>query len=203
MSNKLLPMDGPKVNISSFFSHFPVLNLGDITLRAMKLEDAEDYFALMSDPRVNQYESDENVPTTLEEAMTEVRYYGGLFHRRQSVYWVIADSNTEKLIGIIGYNSWSVHNQRAEVSYDILPEYWRRGIGTKALNNIVAFGFTKMFLNRIEARTTIENVGSVKLLMKIGFKQDGILRSYRLIRGKFVDINMLSILRKNCALPIA
>jgi len=122
MSNKLLPMDGPKVNISSFFSHFPVLNLGDITLRAMKLEDAEDYFALMSDPRVNQYESDENVPTTLEEAMTEVRYYGGLFHRRQSVYWVIADSNTEKLIGIIGYNSWSVH-----IAGILAAWYWNKG----------------------------------------------------------------------------
>lgn len=181
-------------NLNRFYSKFPVIELGDIKLRDLMIADARDYYEIMSNPEVIKYFSDEDIPTSPEGAIEEVKFWGGLFYRKQSVFWGIANTENDKLIGTIGYNSWNVLNRRAEISYDLKYEYWRRGIMTKALNNALIFGFREMGLTRIEARTMLDNVPSQAILEKIGFKKEGILRNYRVIYGKPVDVIIYSLI---------
>ncbi len=187
------------VNVYKFFSRFPVLDLGGIRLRDLMLSDKEEYFAMMSDPEVVQYLSDEDIPTSVEQAEQEIKFWGGLFYRKQSVFWAIADKANDKFIGTIGYNSWNIHNQRAEISYDLVREHWRKGIMTKALNNALIFGFKDMGLQRIEARTMLGNIPSQKILEKVGFKKEGVLRSYRIIREQPTDVLIYSLIRSDFA----
>ncbi len=67
---------------------------------------------------------------------------------------------------------------------------------TRVARSVIAFGFTRMELHRIEATVTPSNVGSFKVLRKIGFKKEGILREQKLLHGKFNDAIMLSLLQK-------
>lgn len=183
----------PLPNFSRFFSKFPTINLGDIILRDLSLSDADRYYEIMSDPEVVQYFSDEDIPNSVSDAINEIKFWGGLFYHKQSVFWGIASAHDNKLIGSIGYNSWNFHNRRAEISYDLSKEHWRKGIMTKALKNALAFGFKEMGLIRIEARTMIENKPSQAILDKIGFKYEGMLRSYRVIRNQPVDVMLYAI----------
>lgn len=191
------------VNVYKFFSKFPTIDLGSIRLRDLMLSDKEEYYAMMSDPEVVKYLSDEDIPTSVESAEQEIKFWGGLFYRKQSVFWAVADTTNNKFIGTVGYNSWNIHNRRAEISYDLMRDHWRKGIMTKALNNALVFGFKNMDLMRIEARTMLENIPSQKILEKVGFKKEGILRSYRIIRGEPTDVLIYSLVRSDFAAFLA
>jgi ribosomal-protein-alanine N-acetyltransferase len=56
-----------------------------------------------------------------------------------------------------------------------------------------------MNLHRIEARTMLHNVASIHLLKKIGFKQEGVLRGYRIIRGEPTDVTIFSLIKEDFA----
>lgn len=184
------------LNLHKFFTKFPTIHLGDIVLRDLMLTDKQQYLEMMSDPEVIKYMSDEDVPTTLEETEREIKFWGGLFYRKQSIFWAIADASTNVMIGTIGFNMWNFSNRRAEISYDLMRPYWRKGLMNKALNNAMIFGFRNMNLARIEARTMLENEPSRKLLEKVGFKQEGILRRYRMIHGQPTDVTMYSLIEE-------
>lgn len=183
--------------LQKFFSRFPVIELGDIRLRDLMLSDKEGYFDMMSDPESAQYLSDEDVPKSLEETEEEIKYWGGLYYRKQSIFWAIADSKTDQFMGTIGFNNWNFHNQRAEISYDLLKKHWRKGIMTRVLNNVMIFGFKNMNLYRVEARTMLGNQPSKGLLEKVGFKHEGVQRGYRIIRGQPTDITLYGLTKKD------
>ncbi|MFI4984082.1 MAG: GNAT family N-acetyltransferase [Rickettsiales bacterium] len=176
------------VNPNRFFSRFPALSLGDIKLRDLMLGDKERYFEMMSDPEVTKFLSDEDVPTSVSQAEEEIKFWGGLFYRKQSVFWAVAETSSDQFIGTVGYNTWNYSNKRAEISYDLMRAYWRKGIMTRALNNALIFGFKEMDLLRIEARTMVDNIPSQKILEKVGFKREGLQRNYRVIRGEPIDV---------------
>ncbi len=82
------------------------------------------------------------------------------------------------------------------IGYDLSRPYWRRGIMTEALEAVIEFGFERMGLNRIEAVVFVENVASHRLLEKLRFEREGVLRDYEFLKGRFVDMVMYSLLRK-------
>lgn len=185
------------INLQRFFSKFPIIKLDDLVLRDLMLSDKNEYFALMSDPDVTKYLSDEDIPTSVKSAEEEIKFWGGLFYRRQSIFWAIADANTDKLIGTIGFNNWNFQNRRAEISYDLIKAHWNKGIMTKVVSNIMLFAFKDMGIHRIEARTMVGNEVSQKLLNKVGFKLEGVQKGYRIIREEPADIALYGITRDN------
>jgi ribosomal-protein-alanine N-acetyltransferase len=67
---------------------------------------------------------------------------------------------------------------------------------TEALDAIIGFGFREVGLHRIQAVVMPGNKGSEKLLEKLGFRREGVLRGYENWRKKgFVDLLMFSLLR--------
>lgn len=67
---------------------------------------------------------------------------------------------------------------------------------TEALDAIIGFGFREVGLNRIQALVMPGNEGSEKLLGKLGFRREGVLREYENWGKKgIVDVWMFSLLR--------
>ena len=74
------------------------------------------------------------------------------------------------MIGTVGFHLWSAAHQRAEIGYEIHPDYWRQGYTKEAVQKVIAYGFGDMNLNRIGA-VVLENEASSKLLIQLGFQQ--------------------------------
>lgn len=163
-------------------------------MRDMMLADKQSYYEMMSNEKVNQYLSDEDIPKNVDEAEAEIKFWSSLFYRRLCVFWGIAEKKSNKLIGSIGFNSWAVQNRRTEISYELHPDYWRQGITSMALKKSIDFAFNKMSVARIEARTMPDNVPSHKILEKFNFKREGITRNYRVIRDKPTNIVLYSLI---------
>ncbi|MFX1283496.1 MAG: GNAT family N-acetyltransferase [Promethearchaeota archaeon] len=104
--------------------------------------------------------------------------------------------STHQLIGTVTFLNWSKNDRCAEVGYDLSKEYWGKGLMLEALEVFIKFGFEVMNLNRIEATSNVRNERSRKVLTRLGFVQEGILRQKYRFRGKFSDEMIFSILRE-------
>jgi ribosomal-protein-alanine N-acetyltransferase len=82
------------------------------------------------------------------------------------------------------------------MGYDLAAPHRRQGIMTEAMEAAIDYGFGSMGLNRIEALVDPGNTASIRLLLRLGFSQEGVLREYTHFRGKFVDDVCFSLLRR-------
>jgi len=110
--------------------------------------------------------------------------------------WGIVYKENNKFIGTCGYVLWVPVHSLAEIAIALSGEYWGKGLMTEAVKEVIKYGFEKMNLNRIYARCFMENIGSQKVLEKVGMKFEGILREQMFIKSKFSDMKIYSILRK-------
>lgn len=179
------------------FRSFPVLDIDDkYYLRQFTYEDAAAYFEYLSDDEVITYVPEECIPRSLERSIEEIEYNLDLFRYKRSIYWAIARKDNNQLIGSCGFNYWNRDHNRAEISYDLNKKYWGKGIMSAAAKQLVTYGFTQMELHRIEATVTPTNQASLRILRKLGFQKEGVLREQKLLHGKFWDAVMLSLLSK-------
>ncbi|WDV46434.1 GNAT family N-acetyltransferase [Clostridiaceae bacterium M8S5] len=105
--------------------------------------------------------------------------------------------STNKVIGTIGVVGVSEKNKRCEIGYVLLPEFWGKGYMTEAVNSFVRFLFNASDINRIETFIHPDNIASCKIVEKTGFVREGLLRQRGIVRGKFQDYYLYSILRED------
>lgn len=172
------------------FRYFPVIVLDDIILRALDVSDYQEFFTYMNHPLVKKYLADNDIPLSLEHAQQELSYWSNLFHRSQSIYWGIALKDSNKLIGSCGFNHWHKTQNRAEISYDLSPQHWGKGIMTRAIQAVTDFALNDMKVNRVQATIVYDNVASMRVLEKNQYLCEGILRKYTVLAQQVVDSHM-------------
>lgn len=165
------------------FESFPEFEFDQYKLRQISKSDAENYFFYMNHPKVSEFINVTNTVKSIEHARSELEYWGGLFTTKRGVYWGIALKDTNTLIGTAGYNSLMLLNRKCEISYDLDYEHWGKGVMTKTLRFILQYSFNVLMLKRIQATVVKTNKRSIKLLDKLGFQREGILRNYETIDG--------------------
>ncbi|WP_159413185.1 GNAT family N-acetyltransferase, partial [Ruminiclostridium josui] len=80
-----------------------------------------------------------------------------------------------KAVGSIGVTINSgVYRKSGDIGYWIGKEYWSKGIMTKAVKQICETAFNTYDIIRISAEVLSHNTGSIKVLEKAGFKQEGL-----------------------------
>ncbi|MCL4836512.1 MAG: GNAT family N-acetyltransferase [Thermoanaerobaculia bacterium] len=87
----------------------------------------------------------------------------------------------------------------AEVGYALGTEHQGKGWMRPALELLLRDLFALTPLFRIEARCAVGNVASQRLLAGLGFREEGVLRSYFRLRGERVDNRLFALLRTDWA----
>ena len=117
-------------------------------------------------------------------------------HRISMFYFLLFDKETQKCIGECGFHTWNKTHSRAELFYSLKEDsYKRKGLMTETLNKVIAFGFNKLNLHRIEALTASWNSASIKLLENFKFTKEGIMREDYLVDGKYESSECYSLLK--------
>jgi ribosomal-protein-alanine N-acetyltransferase len=96
------------------------------------------------------------------------------------------------LVGTIGFHTVSSVNASAELAYDLAPALWGRGIASALCQVMVAWAHRHVGLTRVQATVLDSNVRSQKVLERCGFAREGLMRSYRMVRGVPRDFVMHS-----------
>lgn len=148
----------------------PDIDLGDILLRKIKLDDAEDMFLYGSDPEVTKtltwgpYKKIEETKDTLLNRFLNRPDRGIPFA------YAIVDKVKNKMIGTCDFHTINSEKNSGEIGYALNREYWGKGIMTKACSAVIGFGFTFLDLDVIEIAHAIDNIGSKRVIEKCGFK---------------------------------
>ena len=83
---------------------------------------------------------------------------------------------------------------RGELGYVLGSEYWGRGIVTEAVKMAAKSVFAEREnLERIEALVDVDNVGSQRVLEKVGFQREGVLRKYYELKGKVRETGRVEV----------
>lgn len=172
------------MNIQPFFGEFPSLELGEIVLREIRESDALDYYNYMNDQRMDGFLTRENRPASEEKALEELKYWKGLFINKRSMYWCIALKDSDQMIGTAGFNNIIFNHDRAEISYDLDPEYWGMGMMMKSIKAILKYADFVLAIRRVQATVIIDNERSIKLLERCNFLKEGILKNYEIVDGE-------------------
>ena len=89
------------------------------------------------------------------------------------------------------------YSRDAEVGYSLARSFWNHGVMTEALRAVIAHGFGSMNLNRIEAQHETTNPASGAVMRKCHMQHEGTLRSRLFNKGRYVDVELYAILRKD------
>ena len=176
------------------FQPFPELATERFRLRPLHGADAAILFGYFSGPELTGRFG--MVPlTSIEQAYDFIRQYEKAAEQGQAIRWGIAWKESDVLVGSCGYHNWSQEHRRAEIGYEVAPSLWRRGVMSEVLPVICGFGFARMELNRIGALIMPSNVASIRLVEKLGFQREGVLRKYLVKAGVAEDFVSYSLLR--------
>lgn len=104
-----------------------------------------------------------------------------------------------QLCGMIGFNELDEDNNIGEMGYFIASEFTSRGIMTSALEAIIDYSFTQLFLNKIELYINGNNLASCRLADKLHFKLEGVLRESQKIEEQYVNQRVYGLLHSEYA----
>lgn len=170
---------------------FPEIRTSRFLMRRIVQSDIESVFAGLSDPLViaNYGVSYD----TLEATQIQMDWFNEIYDTGTGIWWGICEPlDPSRLIGAVGLNDISHMNHRAELGYWLFPAYWGRGIATECVSSMLTYAFCTLRMHRIGAEVDIDNLGSSRLLERLGFHHEGIRRGYEIKNGTHLDIMCFS-----------
>jgi [ribosomal protein S5]-alanine N-acetyltransferase len=177
------------------FSYFPTLETSQFRLRQITHDDADALIALYNHPDVVKYLIIEPPCDNRQRAIEMIDWMSSWFQQRGGLRWAITFREQDTLIGTCGFHFYSAEHRRVDIGYDLNAAYWGRGYITEIARAIVGWCFENLDLHRVQADCTEGNIGSERVLEKVGFKLEGIWRENTFEHGRFVNIKQYGLLR--------
>jgi len=172
----------------------PRLETARLRLRVLRLDDAADQYAYACAPEVA--EPGMWAPlTTLDENEQDLVASLERQARGEAAEWGIEHREEQRLIGRCGLVRVRPVHHSAELGYALARPYWGQGYMSEAVAAVLADGFTRLGLHRIEALCLDDNMGSIRVLEKSGFRLEGTARQAYRQQDAYKDLRQYALLR--------
>ncbi len=152
-----------------------VLATGRLELLQFTERDAEFICRLVNEPSFLQYIGDRGV-RSIEDARKYILNgpVAGYEHHGYGLLRVIrkADGATIGMCGVLKRDTLP----DPDLGFSFLPEYWSQGYALESASAVMKHARDALRLGRILAITTTDNESSIRLLGKLGFRFDRMIR---------------------------
>ena len=112
-----------------------------------------------------------------------------------ALQFVVAEKASDKAIGTTLLFRLDEGSRRAELGYALGRAHWGRGLMQEALRALLDRAFDAMALRRLEAEVDVRNPASARLLQRLGFSREGLLRQRWMTKGAARDVEIYGLLR--------
>ena len=136
---------------------------------------------------------------TLNNITKEMRKFSIMFEKEQLFkFFLFNKKNTNTIIGDFSFSNivkgvfLSCH-----LGYHIDQDYSNKGLMREALSAGINYFFNEKKYHRIEANVIPENKPSIKLLLTLGFEEEGLAKKYLKINNKWEDHTHFTLLNEN------
>jgi RimJ/RimL family protein N-acetyltransferase len=152
-----------------------VLETERLTLRRMSNDDDAFIVDLLNQPSFLRYIGDKKVRTAADAQRyiqdgpiaSYARFGFGLY--------LVELKDSGAPIGICGLIKRD-SLQDVDLGFAFLPAYWSKGYASEAAEAVLQYGRSVLGLSRIVAITSLDNQDSMKLLGRIGFKEESLVK---------------------------
>ena len=114
-------------------------------------------------------------------------------------HWAVRESAGGALVGMAALRAIDREHEGAELSFWIGVPSWGRGYAAEAADAVIRHAFTTEGLNRLVAHHMVRNPASGRVLAKLGFRQEGLLRQRVKKWGLYEDVVLTALLRRDWA----
>ncbi len=142
------------------------IKTGEIVLRKINLEDAPEMYNYAKNPIIGKM-AGWNAHQSIEETISIIKTLEIL-----KTYAIVYKGN---MVGTIGYE---IIENKLILGYALSQDYWGKNIMHRALKAFFIYAFNKLDVKVIEATTYLDNNKSQNVLLKLGFKNLGIVNKY-------------------------
>lgn len=165
-----------------------------LVLRVLMSADAEGLFALVDDNREHLRKWLPWVDETTHRAVSRrfIEQLSAAFDNRQSLHYGIFAQ--DRLVGMVGFHAFDWSNKLTSLGYWLSAAACGQGIMRKSVSVCVGEAF-RLGINRISIRCAVGNERSRRIPQALGFKAEGVQREAELVNGRYVDLEVFSLLR--------
>ncbi len=116
---------------------------------------------------------------------------------RTILIFQLIEKKSNTVMGMCGFVRYYPTHFRAEFGYSLNEEAFKnKGYMSEAAPFIIEYGFQQMNLTRIEAMVGPTNIPSLKIIEKLGFEREGLMKKHFLRNGVFENSVVFALFKK-------
>jgi len=156
----------------------------EVSLRILKVEDvSQEYVNWFNEKSIIEYSDNQYRTFSFETQVDYVR--SKTLDINSQLYGIFVHSNH---IGNIVLDKIDFNHKRAEITYVVgNKDYWGKGIATLAIEKIIKISREEFQLKKLSASCADKNEGSKRVLLKNGFKIEGVRKKHLFFNEKWFD----------------
>ncbi|MCP4324349.1 MAG: GNAT family N-acetyltransferase [Psychromonas sp.] len=138
-------------------------------LRPISIDDFEASHKLLSDPEVMKFSL--NGPYNRQKTTEFINNCIQQTEQNLPTLLAVIDRTTGLLIGYCGFYKQKINGvEELELGYRLAKEHWGKGLATEAALAMQEFAFNEMGLTRLISLIEKDNIASIRVAQKNGFK---------------------------------
>jgi [ribosomal protein S5]-alanine N-acetyltransferase len=182
------------VELMSVAAISEVIRTERLVLRPFRPDDVGDVFEYAADTEWSRYTVALPAAPYLRADAEKFLADQALLDRTSHASWAIEFQG--RAVGGVNIR-FSCAHQIGELGYGLARRLWGQGLASEAARAVVKAAFdTYPQLIRMRAKADARNARSLRVLEKLGMRQEGLLRRDRLFRGELVDEAIYGLLRE-------
>ena len=173
----------------------PSLHTARLRLRTFDDTDANDHFALQSNPHVLRYW---DAPPWTDRVRAEkfIAACRQMAEEGTGARLAVDRLSDGTFIGWCTLNRWNPEYRSASLGYCFDAAAWGHGYASEAARALLGWAFETLDLNRVQAEADTRNTASARVLEKLGFIREGTLREDCVVNGEVSDSWVYGLLRR-------
>ena len=163
----------------------------EISLRSLKLEDAEPMLEWMTNPDIYKKMQFDGKNQTLEKCQKFIQHS---WNDKKNLHYAITNSS-EEYLGTVSLKNIDEENCNAEFAIVIMPSVMGKGIALVAMQKILEKAFYELGLSKVYLYVRNDNERAVKFYRKNQIRQEGCFRKHLFVDEEFKDVFWFAMLK--------
>jgi RimJ/RimL family protein N-acetyltransferase len=173
----------------------PTIDAPRVRLRQLAEADVDGLFTIFSDEDMMRYWSSKPMKDR-SEAEALLARIDRQFAEKSGFQWGVERKEDNRLLGTCTIFHIHPRNRCGEIGYALKSEHWKKGYMGEALKGLLDYAFGPMDMRRLEADVDPRNSSSLRILDRLGFRREGLLRERWDVDGDIQDSIFFGLLNR-------
>lgn len=171
------------------------IETGRLILGSLHAEHSEKFFVYRSDKITNVYQG--WIPENQDDAIKFIANLPNEININETWFQLaIVLKESDELIGDIGLHFIGDDNEQVEIGFTLSKNEHGKGYASEAVKSILEYLFGTLGKHRVIGSVDPQNISSIKLLEKLGFRKEAHFKKSICIDGQWVDDVVYGLLKE-------